>query len=191
MLSSRRHRLLGKGLLLLTIVAVSLLTIGPIPVTAGDGTLETICHKPGTPAEHTIYVATEAVEAHLLHGDYTGECGAEAISACGWLRDGNADLSGVVGTQSVTYEWPTDGTGFAEGEQLNWTSNARDTRTQGVAITISDGGTGSVLFKTSAWSGFWQVDSTTAAVTNGVLEVLVYGTENYPTSITVTCAAPR
>lgn len=37
----------------------------------------TICHKPGTPAEHTIVVDDDAVEAHLAHGDYLGECQGE------------------------------------------------------------------------------------------------------------------
>jgi hypothetical protein len=34
----------------------------------------TICHKPGTPAEKTLEVASEAVPAHLRHGDYLGSC---------------------------------------------------------------------------------------------------------------------
>jgi hypothetical protein len=34
----------------------------------------TICHKPGTPAEHTITVDQSAVAAHLAHGDYLGPC---------------------------------------------------------------------------------------------------------------------
>lgn len=33
-----------------------------------------ICHKPGTPAEHTIVVDDDAVPAHLRHGDYLGAC---------------------------------------------------------------------------------------------------------------------
>lgn len=36
----------------------------------------TLCHKPGTPAEHTITVAQPAVPAHLAHGDRPGTCGA-------------------------------------------------------------------------------------------------------------------
>ena len=35
-----------------------------------------ICHKPGTPAEHTIIVDDDAVPAHLAHGDHLGPCGA-------------------------------------------------------------------------------------------------------------------
>jgi hypothetical protein len=34
----------------------------------------TICHKPGTPAEKTLVVATPAVSAHLVHGDTLGPC---------------------------------------------------------------------------------------------------------------------
>lgn len=33
-----------------------------------------ICHKPGTPAEHTLRVPQPAVRAHLAHGDYYGKC---------------------------------------------------------------------------------------------------------------------
>jgi hypothetical protein len=43
----------------------------------GDGNGQeqvTICHKPGTPAEHTIVVARPALDAHLGHGDILGAC---------------------------------------------------------------------------------------------------------------------
>jgi hypothetical protein len=33
-----------------------------------------LCHKPGTPAEHTIDVAQPSVSAHLGHGDFIGRC---------------------------------------------------------------------------------------------------------------------
>jgi len=37
----------------------------------------TICHKPGTPAEKTKQVPKPAVDGHLGHGDYLGECKEE------------------------------------------------------------------------------------------------------------------
>lgn len=40
----------------------------------GGHTPVTICHKPGTPAEHTLVVDDDAVPAHLAHGDYLGPC---------------------------------------------------------------------------------------------------------------------
>jgi hypothetical protein len=33
-----------------------------------------LCHKPGTPAEHTLDVAQSSIRAHLDHGDYIGRC---------------------------------------------------------------------------------------------------------------------
>jgi hypothetical protein len=36
----------------------------------------TICHKPGTDGEETKDVVCEALEGHLGHGDYIGECGS-------------------------------------------------------------------------------------------------------------------
>jgi hypothetical protein len=36
----------------------------------------TICHKPGTPAEHTIKISFNAWPAHLRHHDVQGPCAA-------------------------------------------------------------------------------------------------------------------
>jgi hypothetical protein len=40
----------------------------------GPHTPVTICHKPGTPAEHTLVVDDDAVPGHLGHGDFVGPC---------------------------------------------------------------------------------------------------------------------
>lgn len=42
----------------------------------GPHTPVTICHKPGTPAEHTLVVDDDAVPGHLGHGDFLGPCTA-------------------------------------------------------------------------------------------------------------------
>lgn len=42
----------------------------------------TLCHKPGTAAEHAITVAQSAVPAHVRHGDYVGECCADDVLTC-------------------------------------------------------------------------------------------------------------
>ena len=34
-----------------------------------------ICHRPGTPAQKTLFVASSAVPAHMDHGDAPGPCG--------------------------------------------------------------------------------------------------------------------
>jgi hypothetical protein len=45
------------------------------PTLIPSGTVKiTICHKPGTPAEHTLVVAAPAWKAHQAHGDYIGPC---------------------------------------------------------------------------------------------------------------------
>jgi hypothetical protein len=33
-----------------------------------------VCHKPGTPAQQTLSIASPAVAAHLRHGDHLGAC---------------------------------------------------------------------------------------------------------------------
>ena len=38
----------------------------------------TICHKPGTPAEKTMEIPEDALDGHLDHGDYVGECEEES-----------------------------------------------------------------------------------------------------------------
>ena len=37
-----------------------------------------VCHKPGTPAEKTLWVPLTAVPWHLAHGDTIGECVGES-----------------------------------------------------------------------------------------------------------------
>lgn len=46
----------------------------PTPEPPDDDDKVTICHKPGTPAEKTMEVPQPAVQGHLNHGDYIGEC---------------------------------------------------------------------------------------------------------------------
>ena len=42
-----------------------------------------ICHKPGTPAEHSIVVDDNAVPGHLRHGDFLGSCSGGGNSGGG------------------------------------------------------------------------------------------------------------
>jgi len=65
-----------------------------------DGGKVTICHvPPGNPAnEHTIRVGAPAVDAHLGHGDYKGECdGRNADKAKGRGNSGKARGKGRSG----------------------------------------------------------------------------------------------
>jgi len=67
-----------RKLLLVLLLGAAVVGASVIPVVAshGDGPqdLVVICHKPGTPAEHTMTVAQPAVAAHLAHGDTLGPC---------------------------------------------------------------------------------------------------------------------
>jgi hypothetical protein len=54
-------------------------TVTPQP---GDDTpppaeadLVVICHRPVTPAQKTLFVSSNAVSAHMAHGDTPGACG--------------------------------------------------------------------------------------------------------------------
>lgn len=42
--------------------------------TGGGHTPVTVCHKPGTPAQHEITFDDDGYEAHLAHGDTLGPC---------------------------------------------------------------------------------------------------------------------
>jgi len=93
--------------------------------TAADKTV--LCHKPGTPAEGTLEVATAAVEAHLGHGDVLGECtGGGPGDACTAINDPGLDGTGIsevhlydlvfVGDEKVTLratDWSWDGQPFS------------------------------------------------------------------------------
>ena len=67
-----------RKLLLVLLLGAAVVGASVIPVVAsnGDGPQDrvVICHKPGTPAEHTMTVAQPAVAAHLGHGDTLGSC---------------------------------------------------------------------------------------------------------------------
>ena len=45
-----------------------------VPVPPPEEGEETICHKPGTPAEKTMRVPRSALGGHLGHGDTLGPC---------------------------------------------------------------------------------------------------------------------
>jgi hypothetical protein len=60
-------------------LTLALSGIGASVAFAGNGeghTPVTICHMPGTPAEHSLTVDDDAIPAHLAHGDRLGECAA-------------------------------------------------------------------------------------------------------------------
>jgi len=67
-----------RKLVLVLLLGAAVVGASVIPVVAshGDGPndLVVICHKPGTPAEHTMTLPEPAIAAHLGHGDTLGPC---------------------------------------------------------------------------------------------------------------------
>ncbi len=60
-------------------VVAGLLLLAPAAEAHGNGhgkghTPAQVCHKPGTPAEHTLTMDASALPAHLAHGDTLGAC---------------------------------------------------------------------------------------------------------------------
>ena len=55
-----------------------------------------ICHKHGTPAEKTMEIPEEALEGHLGHGDYVGECKEESNTEDIGTEDKINDITGYV-----------------------------------------------------------------------------------------------
>jgi hypothetical protein len=56
-----------------TITPTGTVTVTPT-VTPTSGSMVTLCHKPGTPAEQTMTLPASAVDGHLGHGDILGPC---------------------------------------------------------------------------------------------------------------------
>jgi len=67
-----------RNLLIVLLLGAAVAGACAIPVVAShdDGPQDkvVICHKPGTPAEHTMTLPESAVAAHLGHGDTLGPC---------------------------------------------------------------------------------------------------------------------
>ncbi len=99
----------------LTLVgAIAVLAIGVLaPAAMAGAEKATICHKPGTPAEHTLVVAAPAVKAHVAHGDVPGDCGGSpTVDGCATLNDPKYDgryvgalLNGLIFSGPWEHPW--------------------------------------------------------------------------------------
>jgi len=83
----------------------------------------TVCHKPGTPAEHTLTVDESALDAHLDHGDTEGACPGQAA---GQYEDAGAgqyaDIGGEAGASAAAEQYSDSSA--AAGSQGNVQSSA-------------------------------------------------------------------
>jgi hypothetical protein len=94
--------------------AFGMLALGKTVKVAAGAEKVTICHKPGTPAERTLSVASSAVAAHLAHGDVEGPCAAPdpcADVVCSEVANGTSQC--VEGQCQLTCNdgYEPDGTG--------------------------------------------------------------------------------
>ena len=111
----------AKTAMLLTIVALmlgGLFTVASPAVAAAQPDKVTVCHKPGTPAEHEITMSERALPAHLAHGDVVGPCGPPAPQPqpCNAAtQSGGAGVTttvhelGVSGPTSFLFQWEAYG----------------------------------------------------------------------------------
>lgn len=137
---------------LLAAVPLILLLIAGVLVAAAMAahTPVTICHKPGTPAEHTITVDDDAVPAHLAHGDYLGPCQTqtqttstttpETTSTVSTVTSTNPTSTSTVGVTTTTPAPPSVTTTTAPSET---TSEGTTTTTPGATVTPPPPGSGS------------------------------------------------
>jgi hypothetical protein len=90
-------------------VATALSSLVPARFAAASPEKVPICHKPGTPAEKTLYLPESALRGHLGHGDTLGECGET--------------------TTTTTTEGPTTTTTTTEGPTTTTSTTSTTTST--------------------------------------------------------------
>ena len=59
----------------IVLAALAVLALPSVAHSGGKGQdKQAVCHKPGTPAQHTLYLPSPAIQAHIGHGDTLGVC---------------------------------------------------------------------------------------------------------------------
>ena len=78
----KRYRFFKRSYTFVTCTVTILAALLFITLQPSQAEKVTICHKPGTPAENTLVINSNALQAHLDHGDYSGACesGKESVS---------------------------------------------------------------------------------------------------------------
>ena len=97
---------------LITAVLLSAVSFGP--VSAGKEKVK-VCHKPGTAAEATLEVSANAEAAHLIHGDYAGECQGPQSAGCDALNAITPDAQ----TSPYGYNFAVSDLDFFAGETIH------------------------------------------------------------------------
>ena len=78
----RRGAAITLGVAVLTVTGLGASALGAPGGTRGNDTPQTVCHKPGTAAEHELTFDNDALtQAHLRHGDRLGSCGVAVTPA--------------------------------------------------------------------------------------------------------------
>jgi hypothetical protein len=71
----RRGAAITLGVAMITATGLGASALGAPGGGRGNDTPATVCHKPGTPAQHELTFDNDALtQAHLRHGDTLGSC---------------------------------------------------------------------------------------------------------------------
>lgn len=95
-----------------------------------------VCHKPGTPAEHTLTISSAALGAHLDHGDYEGKCPSndnwfEGLIITDYSFHHHLDILGAILQLSPDLETKKN----CEGNEDHWAKFSRQAIENATLIT--------------------------------------------------------
>jgi hypothetical protein len=116
-------------------VATALGSLVPARFAAAKPEKFPICHKPGTPAEKTLYLPESALRGHLGHGDTLGECGETSSTTTTEGPTTSTTTTEGPTTSTTTTEGPTTSTTTTEGPTTTTSTTTSTTTTSTTATT--------------------------------------------------------